>query len=64
MVGEECEVGLGATGTTNTSGIGVVSVAVSPKVPGSNPTSDTWVFSSIFNPSSLDLLPRTTVKLN
>ena len=27
VVGEECEVGLGATGTTNTSGIGGVSVA-------------------------------------
>ena len=32
------------------------------KVPGSNLTSDTWVFSSVFNPPSLDLLPRTTVK--
>ena len=43
---------LGATSTSKT------------KVPGSNPTSDTLVFSSVFILPSLDLLPRTTVKLN
>ena len=51
---------LGATSTTNTSGIGRGSVAQwlecstdDRKVPGSNPTSDTRVFSSVFNPPSL-----------
>ena len=54
--------------TTNTSGIGCASVAQwlecstnDRKVPGSNPTADTRVFSSVFILPSLDLLPRTTV---
>ena len=60
---------LGATRTTNTSDIGRASVAQwiecstnDRKVP--NPTSDTRVFSSVFNPPSLVVVPRTTVKLN
>ena len=58
---------LGATSTSKTSGIGDVCVAQwlecsthDRKVPGSNPTSNTRVFSSVFNPPSVVLVPRTT----
>ena len=56
--------------TIKTSGIGCVCVAQwlecsinDRKVPGSNPTADTRVFSYVFILPSLDLRPRTTVKL-